>query len=324
MNEGSIKDLKSIISLNLTYNTPINNMKTRKLSLVVALLFIGSFAFGQNKDYAFKVMANKGNNEVKSGDTWQPLKTGASLKENDEIKIGPNAYVGLIHVSGKPVELREAGAKKVADISVPAGATALSKYTDFILSSNAEGKKNKLGATGAVERDVKEVKAIAVILPQRDFPYVYNKTVVINWDGEKVTGPYVVTIKDMFEEAITKFETPEISFNLDLSDSKFAKQNAIFVEVSSKADPKLTSSKFYVKQMPAAEREKVKKQLDEILGDVSEETALNKIYLARFFEENSLLIDAIGEYEKAVKLAPDVSDYREYYDDFLYRRGMKK
>jgi len=36
------------------------------------------------------------------------------------------------------------------------------------------------------------------------------------------------------------------------------------------------------------------------------------------------LIDAIGEYEKAVKLAPDVPTYKEYYDDFLYRRGMKK
>lgn len=298
-------------------------MKIRTLSLVV-LVLINTFVFGQDKDYTFKVMANKGNNEVKSGDSWQPLKTGASLKENDEIRIAPNAYLGLIHASGKPVELREAGAKKVADIKVPTGATALNKYTDFILSSNAEAKKNKLGATGAVERDIKESKAITVHLPQKEFPYVYNNAVVINWDGEKVSGPYIVTIKDMFEEPITKFETPEISFTLDLNDAKFAKQANLFVEVSSKADPKLSSSKFYVKQMPAAEREKIKKQLDEILGDVSEETALNKIYLARFYEENNLLIDAIGEYEKAVKLAPDVPSFREYYDDFLYRRGMKK
>lgn len=299
-------------------------MKPRKLSLVVAFVLISTFVFGQGQDYAFKVLASKGANEVKSGDTWQPLKTGTSLKAGDELKVAQNAYLGLISAKGKPVELREAGSIKVADIKVADGGSALNKYTDFILSSNAEGKKNKLGATGAVVRDVNEKKAITVLLPQKDYPYVYNKSVIINWDGQNAQGPYVVTVKDMFEEPISKFETPEISFTLDMTDPKFASQTAIFVEVNSKADPKLGSSRYYIKSMPAAERENVKKRLDEILGDVSEETAMNKLYMARFFEENNLLIDAIGEFEKAVKLAPDVPEYKEYYDAFLYRRGIKK
>lgn len=300
----------------------INPMKTRKLSLVLAFVLVGTFVFGQ--DYSFKVLASKGANEIKTGDTWQPLKTGTALKAGDEVKIGQNAYLGLISAKGKPKELREAGSFKVADIKVEDGGSALNKYTDFILSSNAEGKKNKLGATGAVTREFGDAKAIAVILPPKEMPFVYNSSVVINWDGGKATGPYIVTVKDMFEEPIKKFETPEVSFTLDLKDPKLASQQTILVEVVSKADPKLGSAQYFVKQMPAAEREKVKKQLEDILGDVSEETAMNKIFLARFFEENNLLIDAIGEYEKAVKLAPDVPDFREYYDTFLYRRGMKK
>lgn len=297
-------------------------MKTRKLSLVVAFVLVSAFVFGQ--DYSFKVLASKGANEVKSGDSWQPLKTGTSLKAGDELKIAQNAYLGLISSEGKPVELREAGSIKVADIKVTKGGSALNKYTDFILSSNAEGKKNKLGATGAVTREFGDVKAIAVILPPKETPFVYNSSVIINWDGGKAPGPYVVTVKNMFEEPISKFETPEVSFTLDLKDPKLASQQTILVDVTSKADPKLGSAHYYIKQMPAAEREKIKKQLDDILGDVSEETAMNKIYLARFFEENNLLIDAIGEYEKAVKLAPDVPDFKDYYDTFLYRRGMKK
>lgn len=297
-------------------------MKTRTLSLVTVFIFTSILAFGQ--DYAFKVLACKGVNEVKSGDSWQPLKTGASLKATDELRIGENAYLGLMSADGAPVELRQAKVMKVADIPVKKGNSALNKYTDFILSSDAEGKKNKLGATGAVVRDIKESKAISVILPDKEFPYVYNRSVVINWDGQQVKGPYVVVVKDMFEEPISTFETPEVSFTLNMGDAKLASQSAVFVEVHAKSDAKLNSSRFYVKPMPAAEREKIKKQLDEILGDVSEETAMNKIYLARFFEENNLLIDAIGEYEKAVKLAPDVPDFKEYYDTFLYRRGMKK
>lgn len=299
-------------------------MKTKKLSLVLTLLCTSALVFGQ--DYAFKVMANKGSNEVKSGDTWQPLKTGASLKAGDELKIAPNAYLGLISAKGKPVEIREAGNLKVADIKVGESNSALNKYTDFILSSDAETKKNKLGATGAVVRDVKESKAIALMLPEKEYPFVFNSTAVINWDGGENKGPYVVLVKDMYEEVLTKFETPEISIKLDLNDPKFSAENAIFVEVSTKADVKIASARHYIKKMPAAEKERIIKLRTEVIGDVAEteETALGKIYLARFYEENGLLIDAIGEYEAALKLAPDVPFFKENYDDFLYRRGMKK
>ena len=115
-------------------------MNTRKFTLIFALLLVSSFAFSQG--YAFKVMANKGSNEVKAGDAWQPLKTGASLGVNDEIKLVENAYIGLIHASGKPLELRKSGNYKVADLAsqLGTGSTVLNKYADFILSSNAETK----------------------------------------------------------------------------------------------------------------------------------------------------------------------------------------
>jgi hypothetical protein len=63
--------------------------------------------------------------------------------------------------------------------------------------------------------------------------------------------------------------------------------------------------------------------LDEIIGQLNEPTALNKLILAGFYEENNLLIDAITAYEEAVKLAPDVSSYQEDYDEFLIRHGLK-
>src|SRR4051812_7248465 len=125
-------------------------MKNKKLKLTAALLFVATLTFAQ-QDYAFKVLVNKGKNEVKSGDSWLPIKTGTSLKSTDEIKVQENAYVGLIHVTGKPLEVKEAGKHKVVDLSakVNGGSSVLSKYTDFILSANTQ-KKNNLTATGAV------------------------------------------------------------------------------------------------------------------------------------------------------------------------------
>ena len=137
-------------------------MKTQKLTLLLAFFAIGTSVLAQ-KDYAFKVLANKGVNEVKSGDTWMPLKTGASLKKNDEIKLGENSYIGLVHATGKPKELKVAGNYQVSKLEeqIGGGTSVLNKYTDFILSSNsAEAKKNRLSATGAVHRATESATGI--------------------------------------------------------------------------------------------------------------------------------------------------------------------
>ena len=296
-------------------------MKARTLTVILALVLVTSFAFGQ--DYAFKVMANKGSNEVKSGDTWQPLKTGASLKSGDELKLADNAYIGLIHASGKPLEVRQSGSYKVADLAgkISGGTSVLNKYTDFILSSNAESKKNKLSATGAVHRAT-ETSAIKVSLPDNQkYATLYNATAVVNWDGSKAKGPYVITLKNMFEDQLAKFETEETTYTLDLSDPKFAAENAILIEVSSKADAKQISKSHMIKKMSTADREKIKAALATEMGEASEPTAINKYILAGFYEQHDLLIDAVLAYEEAVKLEPS---YREFYDEFLLRHGLKK
>jgi len=301
--------------------------KTIKLSLILGFLVSVSALYAQpTKDYEFKVLANKGTNEVKTGDTWQPLKTGASLRKSDEVKLSDNAYIGLVHASGKPMELKQAGVHKVDELSkkVGGGASVLNKYTDFILSSNsAEAKKNRLSATGAVHRDV-ESASIKLMLPEIQHSGIYNSVAVISWEGTKVEGPYVVTLRNMFDDELTKFTTPETTVQIDLTDPKYAAENAIFIDVVSQADPKQSSKRHLIKKLSPAEQEKIKVNLNEIMGEVSEATALNKLILAGFFEEQSLFIDAISAYEEAIKLAPDVPSYKEAYDEFLLRHGLKK
>jgi len=295
-------------------------MKTIKITFIFLLLT--SFSFAQ--DFTFKVLANKGNNEVKSGADWTPLKTGASLKTGDELKLSENAYLGLVHVSGKPIELKQAGNYKVADLAskVGNGTGVLNKYTDFILSSNsAEAKKNRLSATGAVNRG--DSYAIKLLLPENQYAGVYNNVATISWEGTDIAGPYVVSLRNMFDDELSKFDTPETSFQIDLADPKFAKENAILIEVKSKTDPKQVSKQHLIKRLAPAEQASIKKSLAEISGDVAEQSAITSLYLARFYEDNNLLIDAISAYEEAIKLAPDVPFYKESYDEFLLRHNIK-
>lgn len=299
----------------------IQPMKILKFLFVFGL-FLSSAAFSQ--DYAFKVLANKGTNEVKSGDSWQALKTGASLKPGDELRVSENAYVGLVHSSGKPMELKKADTYKVSDLAskVGTGASVLNKYTDFILSSNsAEAKKNRLSATGAVHRGLEDIK---VFLPENQFSEIFNTTAIINWEASKSGGPYVVTLKNMFDDELSKIETPETRVQIDLTDPKFANETAVLVEVKSKADMKSKSEQHLIKKLSAGKYEAIKKSHTEIAAELQEETALNKLIMAAFYEENKLFIDAIAAYEQAIKLDPETPSYKEAYEEFLYRNKLKQ
>jgi len=293
----------------------------RNLSILTLLLFVScSVAFGQG--YTFKVLANKGENKVKSGANWEPLKTGASLKATDELSISDNAYLGLVHSTGKTMELKDPGTHKVSDLAAKVntnGSSVASKYADFVLSKmSAEGKKNRLSATGAVHRG--STDAITVYMPSS--VSVFNKEAVIRWDSLEGNNTYVVILNNMFGDELLKIETNDPKVEIDLANELIAKENVVLLSVMSKEDESIKSSTHALKKLPDSDAEKIKTSLGELMSEVEEETALNKYLLAGFYEENDLLVDALTSYEKAIDLAPEVESYREAYVEFLLRNRL--
>ena len=299
-------------------------MTNRKLFLLSTLVALASVVSAQ--DYAFKVLAVKGANEVKSGDAWQPLKTGATLLSLDEVKLGANGYVGLVHKTGKPVEVKETGVYKVSALEdrVGTGGSAMQKFGTFILSSNEDGgSRNRLTATGAVHRGSPNGAPIRVHLPDKDHSGMYNKRAVINWTAQDVAGPYVLTVRNMFEDVLAELETSETGLELDLSEQRYTNETAILIEVSSKSQPRQVSGQYLIKKLSPAELEKVSAAVGDLKREITEETAMTNLYYATLYEQHGLLIDAIYAYEQALKLEPEVADFRETYAKFLERHGLK-
>ena len=292
----------------------------RIFAVVIALLVAGNIAMAQS--YTFKVLANKGNNKVKSGADWQALKTGASLNEGDELEVSSDAYLGLVHSSGKTLELKEAGKHKVSDLAArinTGGSSVASKYADFVLSKmSAEGKKNRLSATGAVHRGSND--AIKVFMPSS--VGVYNSKAIVRWDSLDNNTTYMVTLKNMFDDVLLSIETNDPNVEIDLTKDQIAKENVILLSVANKADENMKSGTYAMKKLPAADADKVKTSLNELMTDVNQESALNKYILAGFYEENNLLVDAMTSYEEAIKLAPEVESYKEAYMEFLLRNRL--
>jgi hypothetical protein len=289
----------------------------------ISLLMLTTLVQAQN--YAFKVMGNKGANEVKSGNNWEPLKIGTMLQPGDEIKVSPNAYIAMVHSSGKPLEWREAGTYKVANMeaNVKAGSSVVNKYTDFILSNNsAESQKNRLSATGAVTRATGE--SIKVFLPGNQDAGLYNTYAIVSWHEENGSSKaYIVTLSSLFGDELMKIESDKTNVKLDLSNPRFASENAILISVTSKDNTRLKSQEFILKKLSASHYASVKSGLADILPDLAEETALNKFILAGFYEQNKLVVDALTAYKEAIALAPDVPTYEEAYQDFLVRNRLK-
>lgn len=299
-------------------------MKKSRFLLLVGFFAVGNLALAQ--DYTFRVLANKGANEIKSGAAWQPIKTGATLNTSDEIKVSDNASIGLVHVKGKPLEVKQPGVYKVADLAakMQTEASVLNKYTDFILSSNsAEAKKNRLSATGAGRRGAEGV--IHPQLPKNEGAEIFGNQFIINWDTESA-GPYIVSILNMFDEIIYKAETAEKSLTVDLADAKFNGEDALIVDIKSKTTGVRLAddSRPMVKRLSPAKSSTIKAGFAEISKELDVTTAFGNLFLAGFYEQNRLIVDAIAAYEKAIALAPEDPTYKEYYLEFLYRNKLKE
>ena len=131
------------------------------VSIAMTTLFLFAFGFANGQGYTFRVLANKGQNKVKKAgaSTAVPLKTGATLNADDQLIASEGAYIGLMHKTGKTLEVRTPGTKKVSDLEKKVNVKATSvtnRYAQFLANKMNEkekpGYRSRLNATGAAKR----------------------------------------------------------------------------------------------------------------------------------------------------------------------------
>ena len=305
---------------------------TRKISVILAsLMFLAFTGFGQ--DYTFRIMVSKGENKVKvgSGD-WQSLRIGEKLNNGDQLQVADKGYLGMVHSSGKTKEIKSAGTYDISELSgsISAGNQNIaSKYADFVISKMSpeereENRRKYAGVTGAVERGDSDA-AINIFMPTS--VSVYNPEVMIRWEpvaGENTT--YVVKLKDLFEQTIMVAETSETNYTVDFNDAKLAGaivENLVIVNVSVKGNEDVKSKNAAIEQFNKDATASFEIELKALQANLGEESSINNLILAEFYEENNLLLDALTSYEYAIKMSPDVEYYKEAYEEFLLRTGLK-
>ncbi len=302
----------------------------KKIAIIIAIVgILSQAAYAQS--YTFRVLASNGKSTVKTDKTdWETLKTGAKLFKGDYIKLTQNGYLGLVHVSGKTMELKEDSTYSISKLSsklLERSQNMVSKYANYVMTKltpeqKEENRRKYASVTGSVERTIFD-SDIYIYLPQS--VSVLNDKSIIRWNSTTPKTDYVITLKNIFGEEVFELETSENSYQLDFKNEVFRDRlisNLLIIQVSEKDNKAVASQSVSVRQIEETNAQELLaslKQLEAYVGGVS---SINSVILAEFYEENKLMLDAITSYENAIKLSPDVTYFQEAYDEFLIRNKL--
>lgn len=297
-------------------------------SMALMLLFSVEFAFGRS--YTFRVLANRGANKVKKAGSGQiiALKIGITLNRRDVLITTAGGYIGLMHKSGKTLEIRKAGTVLVADFEkriTKGKSNVTSRYSAFVSARMNEkkaggGYRSRLKATGAVSRTAND-GSLEVMIPERNNKIIGDH-VIIRWEPSSEDITYVVTVSDIQNQTLFTKETDKTHINLDLKTEQMMGQPLYLVTISSKDDAEIMSRQ---RGIVRVEKDSdLVESLNELKAEISDDSSLNKLIYAFFFEENNLLLDALTKYEEVIQLSPDIEDFQELYANFLLVNGLSQ
>jgi hypothetical protein len=287
-------------------------MKT--LTTISTLLF--AFAtYAQST--LFKVITSQGAVEVVTNGTSSKVSSGARLNSGSTLNVSANSYLGLIHISGGTVEVKQEGKYDITKLAQQFGTEQSSftdKYADYVVSkvtSDNDSKKN-YSYTGAVTRGAESLVLWAPSDNKENIVKLLQSVPVrLNWGAVDGVSEYKITVKTFDETSIlfTK-KTSKNNLLLDLSNIKPTTDAPYFVEIEAVGSKIAHSMKpFYLLDQKSSAT--VTKELNELKGKVDTESALGNLIVASFYEENGFTMYAISSYQDAVTMEPSVKDYKD-------------
>ena len=108
-----------------------------------------------------------------------------------------------------------------------------------------------------------------------------------------------------------------------IASMKLSAATLYYWHVEGTDDADFHSDEYALWNLSGEERQSAEQTIAEIRSDMSEEDgAIGQLILGAAFEDMGLYADAHASYAKAVRMAPDVQNYKRLYADFLRRQGL--
>jgi len=296
-------------------------MKRLILSVLSGLLLVGAYA----QDYAFKVLASKGSNQVKVGTSYSALAGGVKIQEGNAVKVVSGGYVGLISASGKMLELKQAGEFTTADLAkqLKSGSSDFSsKYSSFVVNQMTGGSGSQnMEVTGSVDRGIESANTDYVkILAPSDITVLQSIVTEISWDGGSKSG-FEVRIYNFFNQTLLKKEVKGNQVSINFKESNLKAGEQYILQVVS-LENKVESKQHKITILDPAKEKEIVLEMASLQKEVDNSTAMGNLVMASFFEEKNLPIYSLEKFEKAIEIEPEVTDFQVSYRSYLASKGV--
>ncbi|MCX6147766.1 MAG: hypothetical protein NTW25_11055 [Candidatus Kapabacteria bacterium] len=246
--------------------------KNKYFALVIVFLTITSILMSAEKP-DFSVLAIQGDVTVKreKDADWKKINAGEKLYSKDQIKISKDAYIGLIHSTGSPMELKTSGnytvQKLVSLATNKKGNDVTKRFTSYIVDEMSKsddkggsGYKDKMKTLGAVERAVGSSKAgIVARLPRGT--YAIDNKLDFSWYKKDGVNSYNFTLKNSDGKEVFKKTVSSTNITVNLDEIKMKRGECYNWFVNS-AEAK--SDEFCVMRMTEEETKQVNNDISQI------------------------------------------------------------
>lgn len=305
-------------------------MKVLYNLLLLVLIFVPL----QAQNYEFCVLGKVGTALVKvyGNKDWSELKTGDQLKKSDIISIKENSYIGLVHSSGKTIELKKTGEYKIsklADDLIAHTSSMLPNLIEVIFGKKSnikdilDSKQNKkVYSKGAIERGF-DIEEITILSPKKII--LISDAVELMWNQPTTEGKYEIKITDRFNKSVFTKIIEDTSITINQKNLKIDRDQYYFWRVNLVSNPEIRSDEGYFLFLTDKRVEEIKKNVEQMKKEIGwEESSVSKILLAFYYENNLLVNEANAEFREAINMSPDVADYKELYEAFKIRMNINR
>lgn len=299
----------------------MNKNKYSSLSILFAALIVllSGQVVAQNS-FVFKVLGVSGTikKHTASGDV--ALSPGAKLNSDESIII-ENGYCGLLHSTGKGLEVKKPGTYQVAELAKSINTSAKAgkvsdRYVNYVMGQLTKEEAEDINAnhrkymevTGSVERGSTVYSIRMLALKSNE---VLPKTYTLTWNSNVNNVEYLLEVHNLFNENIFTAKTKENSAAVDFA-PLFAKHGKnLLVSVKVVGKPEIKSNEYSFKLASGTSAAD--------LGLSEEKTPVSNMVNGMICEENNLYMDALAYYKEATSQEASVEGYKEAYLN-LYKR----
>lgn len=314
--------------------TTMKDFYKKLISLPALLVLGGWFSQALAQEGVFKVLATRGDCQAKTASGKGNITIGKKLASADVVELTAGSYLGLMHKSGKTVEIKAAGVYQVSELETKlasSGSSVSSKYASYVFGqmANSEGadlKKNHqqyMAVTGAVMRATASgATPINLFIPEKA-PLLSSSTYHLTWMLTPGVKEYLVTVLDLSGSPIHSQTVSDTAVNINFGSLAALKEDgACNIVVSAKNNPKILSREITLNLANGAKSAKVEAELKALNEEHDPSSAIGLLVQANYLEEEGFTLDALNAYRLASFREPGVDTFHNAYRDFLIKHGL--